>query len=122
MTRPQTASERIEAGFLQKLREEAGLAVDNPNDEMDFEDEEDIEDAEILNLIERNETGLAKIRQDLISANKELSEYERKENQSEPNGAVNKAKGGSKGFKGGGVTGGDKLSVRQLLEMRSQRN
>ena len=72
LERPNTATERIQTGFLQKLREEAGLTVENPNDEYEFSDEEDVEDAEILDLIERNETGLARIRQDLITANKEV--------------------------------------------------
>ena len=74
--RPQTASERIEVGYLQKLREEAGLKIDNPNDENVWENDEDGEDNEILDLIERNESGLAKIRQDLVDANKDCTRWE----------------------------------------------
>ena len=103
---PGTASERIESGYLQRLREEAGLGVDNPNDEVVWEDEGDEEDVEILNLIERNETGLAKIRRDLVEMKKEEEEKENRDG---------KDAGGEKKRGGGGMEG---LSVRQLLEMR----
>jgi hypothetical protein len=63
VSRPGTAGERIEMGYLQKLREEAGLVIDNPNDEMEWDNDLDDVDAEILDLIERNESGLAKIRE-----------------------------------------------------------
>ncbi|GMI03220.1 hypothetical protein TrRE_jg9517 [Triparma retinervis] len=102
LSRPGTAGERIEMGYLQKLREEAGLVVDNPNDEMDWDDDLDDVDAEILELIERNESGLAKIREDLITANKELSAHENTPkvgNESKVSASVSaSAGGGTKGL------------------------
>jgi hypothetical protein len=96
-------------GYLQKLREEAGLAVDNPNEEMEWDEDLDDVDAEILELIERNETGLAKIREDIISANKELSAHENE-------AAVGNARKSEPSV--GGSTKG--LSVRELLAKRKQ--
>jgi hypothetical protein len=125
--RPQTACERIESGYLQKLREEAGLSVDNPNDESAWGNEEDDEDNEILDLIERNENGLAKIRQDLVEANKEIGSWEKGRG-----GAGAGAGGGGRGGEGkeneGGKgaaagKGGGKVkgpSVRELLELRKR--
>ena len=52
--RPQTAAERLTQGYLAKLRKQAGLTVSNPNDEFKFEDAEDDEDDEILNLVSFN--------------------------------------------------------------------
>ncbi|GMH81724.1 hypothetical protein TrVE_jg3101 [Triparma verrucosa] len=118
LERPNTATERIQTGFLQKLREEAGLTVENPNDEYEFSDDEDVEDAEILDLIERNETGLARIRQDLITANKELLDYEKKENKRDGKN-TNTSQGNTN--TSAPDTAATKLSVRQLLELRNKK-
>ena len=128
-SRPGTASERIETGYLQMLREEAGLVVDNPNEEMEWQEGD--EDAEIMDLIERNENSLAKIREDLVNANRELSEYEmRKTSSAEQSGALGVSGNNEKGSKGGsrqsnsnaaGIAGGVKgLNVRELLAMRKK--
>ncbi len=106
LQRPGTAGERIESGYLEKLREEAGLVRENPNDEDIWDDDEE-EDAEIFDLIERNEAGLAKIRDDLAAANKEYVEFEKKAMAETANEVLQS-------------TSGKTLSITELLALRKK--
>ena len=119
--RPTTATERIESGYIASLREEAGLVEINPSDgdnEYMAENSDDDEDLEILNLMERNENVLASLRGDLLAANKQFDDEERRIRALASNAGVDNKTTKTTTTTSTTTTTTKGSSVRELLELR----
>jgi len=134
--RPKTAAERIEANYITNLRSEAGLLEVNPSDGIGTTYSDDEEDLEILNLMERNENELAKLRKDLVNCNKQFEEEENRQRaknapkvekcQTKPTNNTSSGNDENKhvnNFSDDNATSmstNKKLSVRELLDLRKR--